>query len=634
MSLSSLNGKVLIYDVETTGLNPWRSLIYSKYSMEPARPFAFAFMDELGNKAYIRWEVDPKTRKVIPVKSDQRKMSDILRDPSLVKIGHNLGFDIRQTRMSGMEFDWTRIHDTLPLSHVYTGGSLQVLTHYALKPLCKHLLGIPEDDQTKLLESVKKARTLAKKKGWALSNKETHGKDFIKSDYWLGDPDLCRTYALKDVYRAGCLFFAIIDEIKKVPQRYNTYLREIAFLKEIYRSETRGVRVLPETLDSLEIFYEDYMKKWKKVADREGGKDLNFNSPKQMVNIFCHQKGYKTTERTATGQPSIDAAELKRLSEKDPLAKAILEYKAGDDMLTKFINPYRRFMEKRSDSEWVLHPSFRQCGTATGRTSCADPNLQQAAAEDSAKKKADIGLKPREAIGPRKGHLWLMPDYSQMEVWIFAFDAGDPILTKALLNGEDIHTATSTQAWGDEPDFKERAKYYRKMGKTLQFLKQYGGTAKAASRLLECSKAEAQDVIDRYDERLPGVAAFVERMTLKAESEGSIENVFGRWSPFEPEWAYKAVNYSVQGTCADIMKRAYIRLAKYLRQNKLGHVLANIHDEIIIELPVKNCTPQLLKEIIKLMQKDSKRVGIPVPLPVGMKKTLTVWSKAEEIKIC
>lgn len=633
MSLSSLKGSIISFDTETTGLNPWGS--FDRYGYYPARPFFFAFEDSYGNQARVRWEVDPFTRQVIVDEKSRKAMSEILGDPSIVKVGHNLAFDIRMARLSGIKFDWSRVHDTLFLSHIYTGGSLS-FTNYALKPLCEHWGIATRDDEEALLKSVRSARVKAKKLGWKIATEETHGKNYIKSDYWLGDRKLCRSYALGDTHRAMVIFMVIHEAIKKDPDAsklLEVYERELKVMKVVHRVEKNGVRVFPEDLDRLEKFYSEYSKKWKKVIDQEGGKNLNLNSPKQLVKEFCDIRGYKTVKRTKGGQPSINADELARLSVKDKLAKAILEYKAGESMLTKFIKPYRRFMVKETENCWVLHPNLRQVGTTTGRMSCSDPNLQQAAAEDSAKKRADIGLKPREAMGPRDGCVWYLPDFSQMEVWVFAFQSREKVLMKALLAGEDVHGVVGKQVWGNQPDYEQNKKLYRKKGKTMMFLKQYGGTKKAAAELLQCNTYQAQLAIDEFDDKFPGVNTFIENMTKKIEMEGHFFNCFGRKYVIDSRFAYKGINYNIQGPCADLVKEAMIRIDFLYRTKWKGSkMLLTLHDELILEVPKKLDCPEHLKDIVKAMQKDSARIGLPVKIPVTMKKTLTRWSAAEEVK--
>jgi len=626
MSLSSLKGNLIGYDTETTGLNPWGT--YGLYGFYPSRPFAFSFCDQYENTAYVRWEVDPKTREVIPERKSLRAMSEILSDPDIVKIGHNLMFDIRMSRKSGIKFNWKNIHDTQILSHIYTGGSLR---QYGLKPLCKEFFNMNDDDQKDLLKSVQKGRREAKKKGWCIATKETHGKEPLKADYWLGDRKLCKEYAILDAKRTLGIFLMLHPELLTIPEMVAIYAKELRLAKLIYRTEKTGIKVFKDHLKDLKIFYKSYSEEWLKRAHKRGGKDLNFKSPKQMVKKFCDEKGYTTAKYSKkTGAPSIDNDELCRLAKKDKLAKAILEHKAGESMLTKFIKPYEKYMVKENNI-WTLHPNLKQTGTVTGRFSCSDPNLLGVAAEDNANKKADIGLKPREALGPRKGYMWYLPDYSQMEVWIFGFKAQDKIMMNALLSGEDFHAITGKHCWGQMPDWEENKKLYRKKGKTMMFLKQYGGGVGAASDLLGCNRKKALETIRQFDERLPGVSDFVQEMMEEASDSEYICNAFGRRYLIPEGLEYKAVNYYVQGTCADIMKNAMLKLEYLFRTKWIGcKILLPLHDELILEIPLQLHCKELQKDIIRIMQKDSALVGIPVKLPISMKYTTTRWSDAKE----
>lgn len=633
MSLSSLKGNVIAFDSETTGLNPWRSAVYDRYGMEPARPFAFSLYDAHGNSAYVRWEVDPRSRKVIPKARDVRDLSEVLGDPKVTKVGQNIAFDIRMSRLVGIKFDWSRVHDTLFMSHILTGGSLP---SYGLKFLAKEWLEMENFSQQALEEDTKRARLEAKKNGWNISNEEAQGsKECWRADYWLAKPELLKAYAIDDVAMTMPLFLGMIDKIKEEPALMEVYETEIAVMKELYRMEAAGVGCMPDQMVRLRKFYKDYADSWRKKIAEHGAKDLNFNSPKQMVELFVKQRGHKVRRRTDAGNPSIDNDELLRLSEKDELAKAVLECKAGESMIVKFINPYERFMAKDKAGNWCLHPNFHQT-TITGRLSCSDPNLQQVASPDSVKKKADIELKPREAMGPRDGHMWYMLDYSQMEVWFFAFQAQDKILMEALLEGRDVHEAVGKQVWGDRPDWKPGKTPYRKKGKTVMFLKQYGGTAKALSDLMMCTREEAQEAIEEFDAKLPGVRRYVEKITRIVEKSGMVESIYGRRYYLDPIYAYKAVNYNIQGPCADMIKRAICRIGKLLRSTPEwgSKMVLTIHDEIIVEVSKESdrkYRSQIMAALKWEMQRDSKKVGLPKPIPVGCKITNTTWSEAKEV---
>ncbi len=634
MSLSSLKGNLISYDTETTGLNPWNSSVYKVHGMFPARPFAFAFGDAFGNSAYIRWEVDPRTRQVQPVKRDIQEMGEILGDPGIVKVGHNLDFDIRMSRLSKIRFDWTKIHDTAILAHVLMGGVSPVF-NFRLKPLASYLLDVPKDDEEELLASVKRARIEAKEKGWKIAVKETHGDEYIKSDYWLGDPALCKKYALCDVLdRTMGLYLGFREKLKENPKLAALYRQgEIPLIRSVYRMEKIGIRNYPERSSELRKFYADYVAEWQAKADKLGGKGVNFNSPKQLVKVFCTDLKHVTKRKTDSGQPSIDADELLRMSSKFPLAKAVLECKAGQSMISKFLNSYDRL--RTAEKVSLIHPSFHQTGARTGRFSCSDPNFQQLASPDSVKKKADIPLRPREVFGPRDGNFWIMADYSQMEVWDFAFSAKDPILMKALLAGEDVHERVGKMMWGKMKDWKPGKTPYRKKGKTIMFLKQYGGGAPAYVEFVGCTKSEAYYDLDMFNEIFPGVDEYIEKITEQVKDQGFIENPFGRQSYIDRSMAYTGVNYLIQGTCADIMKRAMVRLDRMYARRYDNHpkTVLTVHDELAIEANKKYKKSQLANDIVRVMQMDSAMIGLPVPLPVSVKFTETTWAEAKEVKL-
>ena len=165
----------------------------------------------------------------------------------------------------------------------------------------------------------------------------------------------------------------------------------------------------------------------------------------------------------------------------------------------------------------------------------------------------------------------------------------------------------------------------------MEFLKIYGGTAKAAMELMDCSYDEAQEAIDEFDARFPGVNKYIEDITARVERDGYIENRFGRVYYIDRQYAYKGVNYRIQGTCADMVKRAMVRLGWKFRKDGQGvRTLLTIHDELVIEVPLEVHSKRLQSEIVKIMQTDSKRLGIPIPLPITMKTTSDRWSNAKE----
>lgn len=625
LNLTIKDGKLAV-DTETTGLNPWRPK--SRWKIAPDRPFAFSFCDSEGNTDYVRWEVDPKDRTVIHSKKTLKAVQEIMADPKITKIFHNIGFDHRMSEMSGIPVAG-ELHDTIFMMHVYTGGSERT---YALKPLSEKFLGVEQDDQADLKKSVQTARRLGKKEGWAIAQKETHGKEPVYADFWLGDRELCEKYAVNDAIRTMLLFQKSYPEIQQDSDMLRVYQRELNLFWVVKRMEEVGCRVHPADVVRLKKFYRAYMDKQMFLIEKNGGKGLNFNSPLQMHRKFYGERKHEVQYHRKTGTATLDAKVLAKIAKKDKLAKAILEWKAGDHMLSAFLTPYHRFMTQEGKDLWVLHPKFKQCGPITGRFSCSDPNLMNVASEDTGDRKTEIALKPRECLGPRDGYVWYMPDWSQIEVWIFAFLAQDPTMMDALLSGKDFHKTNAEKVWGKMPDYRERVGIYRKRAKGLFFGRLYGGGKKTAAETLECTMLEASEYIAQFESELPGVRAFIDKTSAKIESGEKLKNAFGRWYDIPRDYSYKGVNYMVQGTAADIAKRAMIRIQKALDDAKSGgSIILMLHDEFAIEVPRKNHSKELMRAIIRAMQADSKKLGIPIKVPVDMDIVESRWSKAEKL---
>ena len=264
---------------------------------------------------------------------------------------------------------------------------------------------------------------------------------------------------------------------------------------------------------------------------------------------------------------------------------------------------------------------------------CGDPNLMQVASSTTGRRRTEITLRPREAFGPRDGYVWYLPDYSQIEVWVFSFLAKEQAMCEALLAGRDFHGAVAEKVWGKNPTFQSDHSYFRKRAKLLMFCKLYGGGVNKVAYLTDSTPEDAGIFVDEFDRQLPGISTYMKRMTNKAEREGKIVNPLGRTYYIDPDFCYRAVNYMVQGTSADILKNAMININKLFETKWHDcHILLTLHDELVMEIPLKYHSKKLMREIIVEMQRDSAEVGIPVPLPVGMKIAKRRWSDTIEIE--
>lgn len=626
-----LKENLVAFDTETTGITPWGSL--ERWGCFPGRPFAFSFSNSDFEERYFRFKVNPFNRNVLYSAPELHQLKNFLERKDITLVGHNIGFDIRMCNSIGISITCP-YHDTLIMAHIITGGSL---LSYGLKQLGVNMADFPADDEDELQKATIKARHEGKKLGWSLATKEFHGRDPVKADYWMAPPELCKKYAIQDAQRTMLFYQAWYEKIMNDENMRRVYKREIKLSRVVASMENKGTRVFPSDLIRLRKEYETYKKTQWLVTEKEGGKGLNFRSPKQMVKKFIEEKGYEPIYYTAKGNPQINGDSLKFWAEEkgDKLAKAILEYKGADHMITGFLDPYERFKVTEDDQAktWVLHPNYRQCGPITGRFSCGDPNLMQVASPTTGRRRTDITLKPREAFGPREGCIWYLPDYSQIEVWVFSFLAKEQAMCEALLQGRDFHGAVAEKVWGLHPKFKGDASYFRKRAKLLMFCKLYGGGVKKVAYLTDSTESEAATFVHEFESELPGIQTFMRRMINRAERDGKIVNPLGRTYIIDPSFSYKAVNYLVQGTSADILKNAMINIYELFERRWKGcNILLTLHDELVLEIPLKYHSKKLMREIIFEMQKDSAAVDVPVPLPVGMKIAKSRWQYTEEIE--
>lgn len=650
---------------------------YEVRKIHPARAFVWTLCDRDGNTDYLRAKVDPYTREVKWNRDDERKVAAIWENPDITKIGHNPRFDCLMAEHGHMRVRG-KVIDTQIIAHVATSG--QELT-YALKQLCKKYFDYSDDDEKDLLKEVNRQRQIRKKLRQSFATKEFAGTKPQKADMWMAGDDLLSPYAVGDVIRAMLVYMAWYKDIRRDPRTRALCDREHQLFWVLKDMEDTGVRVYRPRIKSLIKFYDKYKDEQRVIAGLHGGEGMNYKSTPQMSKVFYEDRGHPAyfTETyndklgrynySLTGEHLVKmgtgyvvqqqewddwlgADKLPRGAKwfrnkktglrylkvpPDPLAKAVLEHNAAQQTNNAFLHVYRKYWVKESPGVWVLHPGFKQTGAITGRLSCSDPNLQQVASETTGRRKADIQSRPREAFGPRPGCLWYLPDYSQIEVWLFAYLSGEKAMQKALMSGRDFHGGIAKQVFGKRSDFNELADYYRKCAKLIMFCKLYGGGVPKVAKLLKADLDTAQEFVAGYEEELPGVKRFMSALIQEATEKGEIWSPFGRRYTFEPKWAYRAVNYLIQGTAADVMKNGLINVHAMLNERKWQQrgvrLLVTVHDEIIIEVPKELHSVRLMSQIIRAMQMDSDRLGLPVRLPVEMKIALTRWSRPTKIKL-
>jgi DNA polymerase I-like protein with 3'-5' exonuclease and polymerase domains len=704
-----LPDNILIFDCETTGLWPWPTALRKKQGIAPDRPFLFQFGNMDGDAVSFRAKVNPYTRQVsyYKIQDELRWFRKVVRNPDMQVVCHSARFEHAMTIQHDIRAKWNcKIHDTRIMARLANPTNEPT---YGLKPLAKKYLDVDDEDLHALKAELQRARRSAKAKGWTIATSQTHGHHPAEADYWLPElKDFVNTYGIMDVVprTLGMFLFyhKLFDRNKKFGGKlWSVYKWELRTMRTAMAMERYGMTYLSDAGKGLRKIYLNYMKEHRRAIDRMGYKGLNLQSPKQMQELFIDGLGYETTAFTKGGKredpkPKIDAEQLMAWARGSAagadvdgdaddgckLSRHCLEWKAGKKVI-EYIESYDFFKCRRPDGSTLLHPAWDSAGARTGRFSCHDPNTQQIASAETSRRHSHIRARQRECFGPRPGYVWYMPDYSQIEVWAFAFEANEETMKASLLSGSDFHLSTANSAWGSRKDFctcgrwKEvlqemrrnkkfilvwddekqhhkkgcLIKWWRQRAKMILFSRLYGGGVGKIAFLIRCSKKQARKFIEEFNENLPGVSMYMERVIQQVRDTGTLTNLFGREYPIDRDLAYKAVNYQIQGSCAEIMKRAIVRVNSHLIEEYPGewnwvqdddgdwfedydgsHVCGTVHDEMINEIKLEDHSKQLMREIISLMQVDSKIIpNLPVPLPVGMKWTTTNWSEAKEISL-
>ncbi|MFN3629525.1 MAG: DNA polymerase I, partial [Casimicrobiaceae bacterium] len=336
------------------------------------------------------------------------------------------------------------------------------------------------------------------------------------------------------------------------------------------------------------------------------GQPFNLGSPKQLGEILFGKLGLPLKRKTATGQPSTDEEVLTELAADYPLPKVILEHRAlaklkstYTDKLPAMVNP----------ATGRIHTNYGQATAVTGRLSSNDPNLQNIPV------RTPEGRAIRQAFIAPPGHRIVSADYSQIELRIMAHLSEDPTLLDAFARGLDIHKATASEIFGVPVD--EVTPEQRRYTKAVNFGLIYGMGAFGLGQQLGIEKNAAQQFIDRYFARYPGVAAYMQRTREFARAHGHVETVFGRRltlvdinaasGPRRAAAERAAINAPMQGTAADLIKLAMIAVDRWLTDARLGtRLIMQVHDELVFEVPeaeldlVRSEVPRLMTSVATL----------------------------------
>ncbi|HSS65324.1 MAG TPA: DNA polymerase I, partial [Gammaproteobacteria bacterium] len=398
---------------------------------------------------------------------------------------------------------------------------------------------------------------------------------------------------------------------------------EMPLIPVLSAMERNGVKVDAKMLAEQSKELEHHMKAIEKEAYSEAGEAFNLGSPKQIQSILFEKLDLPVRSKTPKGQPSTAESVLVDLAADYPLPRLILEYRA----MSKLKSTYTDALPGRVNPQTGrVHTSYHQAVASTGRLSSSEPNLQNIPI------RTEAGRKIRKAFIAEPGHRLLAADYSQIELRIMAHLSRDEGLISAFEAGEDIHRATAAEVFGVKGG--KVSDEQRRRAKAVNFGLIYGMSAFGLARQLGISRGEAQQYVDTYFARYPGVKSFMDETRERARDRGYVETVFGR-RLYLPEIKSRnaqrrqyaertAINAPMQGTAADIIKLAMVRIHDWLQKEKAdARMIMQVHDELVFEVSEEHIQV-VRKEVIGRMSAAAK-LSVPLVVDVGSGKN---WDEA------
>ena len=535
----------------------------------------------------------------LPLDGVMARLRPLLEDSSVLKIAHNMKFDWHVLKQHGIEV--APVEDTLLLSYVLDAGR----TDHGMDVLSQKYFG------HKTIQFGAVAGT---------------GRSFIgfarvaidkATEYSAEDTDV--TLRLWEVLkprlpaeRMGAVFATL----------------ERPMTVTLARMEARGIAIDRQILSRLSgEFAQDMARLEAQIFEAAGGA-FNLGSPKQLGDILFGKMGLAGAKKTATGAWSTAASVLDDLAEAgNPFAGLVLEWRQISKLKSTYSDALPTFVNEKTGR---VHTSYALAATTTGRLSSSEPNLQNIPVRNEA------GRKIRRAFIAAPGHKLVSADYSQIELRLLAHMADIPQLKSAFALGHDIHAMTASEMFSVPldamtPDVRRRAK-------AINFGIIYGISAFGLANQLGIGREEAGSYIKRYFERFPGIRAFMDSTKVACRAQGYVETLFGRRchyprisasNPSERAFNERAaINAPIQGTAADIIRRAMVRMDAALETERLGaRMLLQVHDELVFEVPDDEVEATIAVARRVMVDAPHPAVQLSVPLQVDAKAALN-WDEA------
>jgi DNA polymerase I len=520
----------------------------------------------------------------------------LLEDAARPKLGHHLKNDAHSLANYGIALKGQRF-DSMLESYVLNS----VATRHDMDAAAAKYLGM----QTMLYEDVA-------------------GKGAKQLTFNQVDVDRAAEYSAGDADVTLRLHLALWPQIEALPTLKAVYETiEQPLVPVLYRMERAGVLVDRELLRIQSSELAVRMLELQALAHAEAGGPFNLESPKQLQEILFGKLGIPVMRKTPTGQPSTAEDVLEELAATYPLPKLILEYRGVAKLKSTYTD---KLPEQINRTTGRIHTSYHQAVAATGRLSSTDPNLQNIPI------RTQEGRRIRQAFVAAPGHSLVAADYSQIELRIMAHLSGDASLLQAFAEDRDVHQATAAEVFSTP--LGEVSADQRRSAKAINFGLMYGMSAFGLARQLGIGRGEAQKYMDLYFERYPGVKRYMEETRRQARETGFVETVFGR-RLYLPEIQSRnqalrqyaersAINAPMQGTAADIIKRAMIEVDAWLQRSRMpARLIMQVHDELVLEVADEAIAG--IEEPLRGHMAQAATLAVPLKVDVGIGRN---WDEA------
>ncbi len=506
-------------------------------------------------------------------------LKPFLESDEIPKIGHNLKYDRHILKNAGIDLKGNLL-DTMLFSYVNNS----TITRHNLDAVSKRYLNISPT-----------------------SYEDVAGKGAKQIPFSAVSIDWASDYASEDADISLKLYEHIEPMVQKEAKLAKLYSEiEGPLIYTLGDIERNGVLIDSEKLSQQSKELEAKILKLESKVQKNAGQDFNLGSPKQLQEILYEKLGLPVIKKTPKGQPSTSEAVLQELSMDFPIVHDILSYRAISKLKSTYTDKLPKMINSNTGR---VHTSYHQAVTATGRLSSSDPNLQNIPI------RSEEGRRIREAFIAPEGYKILAADYSQIELRIMAHLSRDQGLMDAFAKGQDIHQATAAEIFSIDID--DVTSNQRRSAKAINFGLIYGMSAFGLSKQLQITRAEAQNYIEQYFERYPGVKNYMDETKFSAKQNGYVETVLGRRlyladiesSNYQRrQYAERsAINAPMQGTAADLIKMAMTDLHSKIRNESLdAKIIMQVHDELVIEVnenqldELSDLTVNIMADIFKL----------------------------------